>query len=423
MSPVCGPPHQSVTSPRAPTLLASALLACASLFASPQIVPRAPTKPVLLVTAPDRLVQPGDLMYQGAFRLPQGPIGGSSFDYGGTALAFNAAHQSLFLVGHDWQQQVAEVSIPAIRIGTVVSDLATATVLQPFADPTDGLRGQVDTSGPTIKIGGLLPYAGRLFVTAYVYYDGNGSQRRSHFISGLDLSLPADARGPYQVGSLGAGFVSGWLVQIPAAWQAALGGPVLNGQCCLSIISRTSYGPSAFAINPEQLGVVDPLPAIPLLYYPSTHPLGPYDGQSTLFNGSTVMAGAVFPVGTRSLLFVGKQGTGAICYGPGTTDVGLVGTGPPGDTFCFDPAIPGKGYHAYPYRSYVWAYDALELAAVKSGQRPPWDVQPYAVWSLSLPFGSTRILGAAYDPMTGRIFLSQEYGDGENPLVHVYTLK
>src|ERR1041384_8836106 len=58
------------------------------------------------------LVNADGLIYAGAFRLPRGEVNGSSFGYGGTALAFNPQHNSLFLVGHDWHQLVAEVSIP-----------------------------------------------------------------------------------------------------------------------------------------------------------------------------------------------------------------------------------------------------------------------------------------------------------------------
>ena len=46
-------------------------------------------------------LQPPDLVYQGAFRVPGGSFAGSSFEYGGTALAFNPSNGSLFIVGHD----------------------------------------------------------------------------------------------------------------------------------------------------------------------------------------------------------------------------------------------------------------------------------------------------------------------------------
>jgi hypothetical protein len=371
------------------------------------------------------LVQGSDLVYQGAFKLPHESIGGSSFDYGGTAVAFNPVRNSLFIVGHDWGQQVAEVTIPAIRSGDSWSNLSTAAVLQPFADATEG-RMRTVAADPSIvvKVGGLLPYKGALYLSAFIYYDGDGRQSLTHFVSGLDLSVKGDVLGPYQVGKLGAGFISGYFGLVPEEWQEALGGPVLNGQCCLPVISRTSYGPSVFAIDPTKLGTTSPLPAVPLIYYTGAHQLGQYGAQSALFNGSTEMGGVVFPRGKRSVLFFGKQGLGPSCYGEGTREMALAGTGPASDPYCYDPTYLSKGEHAFPYSPYVWAYDAVDLAAVKSGQRQPWDVKPYAVWSLEFPFpGAPRILGATYDPETGRIFVSNAFGDGANPLIHVFRIK
>src|SRR5688572_29206030 len=40
------------------------------------------------------LLRQADLVYQGAFRLPPGQVGQSSFAYGGSALAYNAANNS-----------------------------------------------------------------------------------------------------------------------------------------------------------------------------------------------------------------------------------------------------------------------------------------------------------------------------------------
>ena len=59
--------------------------------------------------------------------------------------------------------------MPAIRNTTVLSDLATASVLQPFADATEGKMGAVGSG--TVKVGGLLSYNGKLNLTAYLYYD------------------------------------------------------------------------------------------------------------------------------------------------------------------------------------------------------------------------------------------------------------
>src|SRR5205085_1938310 len=58
--------------------------------------------------------------------------------------------------------------------------------------------------------------------------------------------------------------------------------------------------------------------------------------------------------------------------------------------------------------------------------------KPYATWKLDLPFDAPyggaadtenrQLGGAAYDPATGRLFLSQVFDDGRTPLIHVYTV-
>ena len=424
-------------------------------------------------TAP--LVQPANLTYAGSFRVPDGLLAGPNltpfqsqfptFNFGSASIAYNAANNSLFMVGHDVGQLVSEIDIPTATNGPTVAGLATATVRQPFSDVTDQTMVNAHPlPSVTLKVGGLLPYADRLYVSVYDYYDGSGTQVKSHFVSGLDLSVPHDATGPYQVGGvLGlpgfAGLIDGYFGLVPSEWQAAFGGAVLNGNCCLGVISRTSYGPSLFTIDPTAIGgAVDPLPAKALVYYPGAHPLldagispcldattcnpivDGWSDNSSLFNGSTEIRGVVFPTGTRSVLFFGRHGGfgtssslpggGNFCYGVGTADATLVGQLDPRDPlgidrFCYDPEDGNKGVHGYPYKYYVWAYDANDLAGVAAGNASPWTVRPYAVWPLDLPFatnGSTHIGGASYDAATGRIFVSQTYGDGTLPLIHVFTI-
>src|SRR6185295_14059762 len=307
----------------------------------------------------------------------------ATFNYGGTALAFNPARRSLFVVGHDQAQLVAEIAIPQVVNSANLNSLNVASLLQPFTDVTDHRLPLVnsDPLNPpdvTTKIGGLLPYENQLFASAYIYYDGRSSQTLSHFVSPLDLGTLGDATGPFTVNRadcdpvtkqncLGAGFFDGYFGRVPTAWQPAFGGPVINGNCCLGVIGRTSYGPALFSINPTLLGTTMPLPAKPLVYYPAAHPLLPagidpcidrtvcnpfvdgWNQNSALFNGATEVRGVVFPEGTRSVLFFGRHGGfgaspelpggGGFCYGFGTGDPALVGTFPPGesDHYCYDP--------------------------------------------------------------------------------------
>ena len=367
------------------------------------------------ITAADptaaRRVQAADLIYAGAFRIPQGDrvgcdygTGAHCFTYGGLfGLGPNGG--SLYLRGHAWAGGVGEVSIPA-----TLTLAETATVLQDIHDPSDGVEvdpGEVNGQGP---FAGLV-YNDRLIVSGSTYYDADGSQTDTHGVSGLDLSRASDFDGWYRFDpALVANprSIGGYMTAIPSEWQALLGGPALTGNCCLSIISNSSAGPAATVFDPADVGVSGVLTGTTVLYYPIQHPLEPENTQNEYFNLATQMGGIAFPSGTRSVLFIGRQGTGPYCYGDGAP--------------CSDLCDGSKGTHAYPYRHQIWAYDANDLLAVKNGAAQPWEIRPYAIWALSDmdSSGCAAISGAAYDPTTNRLYVAADYGD--EPIIHVYTI-
>jgi hypothetical protein len=228
-------------------------------------------------------------------------------------------------------------------------------------------------------------------VTGWSYYDaGAVKQTKSHFVSGTNFAALPNVAGPFQVG-IGfqnfvpsdttriAGFVSGYMSTIPPVWQSALGGTHLTGQGGgISILSRTSSGPSATVFTPSELGIA------------------------------------------------------RFCYGLGTDNKALdfqAVPGWPGVHYCYDPVDLNKGTHGYPNRAMVFAYNADDFLAVKAGTKKPWDVWPYSIWAFSLPFqqkivngvdmGDYSIVGAAYDAFTKRVFLAAYRSDGASPLIHV----
>jgi hypothetical protein len=368
-----------------------------------------------------------DLIYEGAFLLPRAQGDRKTFAYGGTALAYNRTQNSLFIVGHDWYQLTAEVSIPRSVRSRSLARLHRAYYLQPFADATGG---KIDAIGANNnKVGGQLVYQGRLYGSVYIYYDASDSQVVSHWLRVSTNLDHGPVGGLYQVGREGAGFVSGFMAAVPPAWQKALGGPAITGNCCIPIISRTSFGPAAFTFDPAALGRGRVAADHPLVYYPQQHPtLGAWDAtwnprRGIVFGGGTKIRGVVFPNGTRSVLFFGTQGIGKFCYGEGTSNPSLAfKPTPDGTIWCYDPADSSKGTHAYPYVPEVWAYDANQLLAIRQGRKRPWQVHPYATWRMRLPFGSAQIGGAAYDPNHGLIFISQQYGNGTDPVIHVFKV-
>ena len=88
-------------------------------------------------------LQPGDLVYAGAFRLPD-VAGDHDWEYSGHTLTYYPGGDitgagdgypgSLFATGHNWYQHVAEISIPqpVISPGKRLADLNRARMLQPF---------------------------------------------------------------------------------------------------------------------------------------------------------------------------------------------------------------------------------------------------------------------------------------------------
>jgi hypothetical protein len=349
--------------------------------------------------------------YIGAFRVPDGKIGVSRFGYGGTALAFNAANNSLFLVGHDHHQAIAEIKIPdAIVASANLNDLDTATVLQPFVKVAARIPNY--TLEGTVKVGGLMVVDGQLIGSLYVFYDGPAKAVQSHFW--LDSLNLADAKvgGLYTVGNLGGGFVGGYMSPVPAELQEELGASYATGQAALSIIGRTSSGPALFGFDPKDLGAAAPVK--PYVYYPLKHALGKIDAKNPYFNGNTEIRGVFFVSGSRTVVFFGSHGTGNVYYGDPEP--------------CNDPYRRDRGWHSVngEYAYQAWAYKVDDLVAVKNGTKRPWDIKPSEVKTFDFPADdkAKHIGGVAFDPATNRLYVSQMGGGGGEymPLIHVFNV-
>lgn len=387
------------------------------------------------------LVQPSDLVYVGCFRGPQTLSNGQDLAWGGGfGLAFNPAGPSLFITSTEWAG-MAEISIPQTLSASCdynnLNNIPIARYLQGFSDPSDGRLKEIQPVGTQAEIRKIHLQDGRLYMAAPYYYDATGIQRWSHGSRALSLTTPSfvgwsAVRGPVQdtvngpVQAPHTGFTAGWMQEIPSAWRSLLGGSMLGGQCCLSIIDRTSMGPAAFAFNPADLKPQVTAPSTTLLYYDGAHPtLGTYQGSSKGYNNGTEIGGMVMPAGTRSLLYFGKTGT-SFCYGKAVLDPKLHLTRDAnGTTLCYNPgtAAGTNANHAYPYLPQVWAYDLADLAQVKAGILKPWQVIPQ-LWDWSLPTGGKSIGGVTIDPSRNRIYLVERYGEVNGlPFIHVIDVK
>ena len=342
--------------------------------------------------APPRLVQPSTLVKLGTITMPA-DSGGRGFEWGGTALAYNTANDSLFIVGHDWDQLIAEVTIPPLG--------GTASILQPLQDPAEGRSvGESDA-----KVGGALVHGGRLWFTKYIYYDAEAAQTASHFNRPLDLATTGQVVGPQTIGPLAAGFVSGYLGRIPAEWQARLGDTVLTGNCCLSILEP-------HVVRPCRVGMdawADQVHSARLLHHrpsdvgdlrsarqPSAvqrdHP-----HQGDRLSGRHRQRLVLRADGHRAVPVTATRTSVATRPTPieASTPIRTVCTSGPTTRTIWRPHAPAR---SSPGRS-------SPMRCGTSGSMAP------------ASSAATR----RTDPATGRIFVSEVTGNGDLPLIHVFT--
>jgi hypothetical protein len=275
------------------------------------------------------------LQYTGAFRLPRTVIPSDAttpiyWSYSGGPMAYHPVRQTLYIGTRE--SYVAEVVIPTPVSSSVLTALPVATHGQPATDPTSRTWANLGVNGAVIEngaiFGGILFSGERMVLSATPYYPGSGSQQVvSHGTASPSWQVDGKQWSGWKtVGPPGhGGYLGGWMLLVPHEWQAALGGPALTGQGAIPIISRTSWGPALSAFDPGQLATTSPVPVLPLLEYSSSHPtLGGYaDTPSLPFNRTALVSGAIFPPGTRSILFLGASVWGRRAWAIRATACGL----------------------------------------------------------------------------------------------------
>lgn len=364
------------------------------------------------------LLQSSNLHYLGAFRFPVLP---DEAVIPGGAVVHNPDRKTLLVVTHS--QRIIEITMPEPVNSEVLEELPVAKLVAGPVDVLQGKRGTVDgdrANGAPIY-GLFIDDAGRLIVAVTRFYDGEGTQQRSHFISGTDLNNLPEVKGPFQVGktfSSAAGFAGGWMAAIPPPWRASFGGkPAVAGQCCISILHRTSAGPSISEFDPADLGVVNPAPARPRIAYPPNRTtIGGYDSQwgqkGVFYHMTTDIVGVALIEQYRTVAFVGRNGTGRNCYGTGAS--------------CNDPHDRDQGPHAPPYENALWLYSLDSVVKARNYSDPV----PYAYVPLSFARsgGDHRLAGAWYDPEAKRFYVMSRAGDSNGTdrwygLVHVIQIQ
>ncbi|HYN40700.1 MAG TPA: hypothetical protein VE129_02910, partial [Thermoanaerobaculia bacterium] len=184
---------------------------------------------------PPARIAPTDLVYLGAFRLPEGGQRPLTFEYGGNAMTFRPGGDpaggtdgfpgSLFVTGHDRMpygelpdgSRVAEIGIPAPVVSRNVEELPQARLLQPLTDVTGGLFAGIDEI-PRLGMQYLdRPETGPRVHLAWGEHLPPPPDRPTHAWFEPDLSAPRP-RGAWFLDGLSSYAINGYMLEIPETW-------------------------------------------------------------------------------------------------------------------------------------------------------------------------------------------------------------
>ncbi len=392
--------------------------------------------------AGEKLIQPHDLNYLGVFRLPEGS-NETSWEWGGTAAAYYSGGDpegpddgypgSIFATGHEWEQQVSEISIsvPVISETKDVNDLNTAATLQDFHDIKGDLFGYLEIPRVGLE---YLPEQGEQ-VTGKLYYCwGQHMQEAdngpSHGWFELDLSNPK-RQGPWRIDGQIKYVTTDYIFAIDESWASINTPGKLLATGRFRDGGQGAQGPSLIAYGPWNEGNPPPpnssLSNIPLLLYSSvyddtegTYAMENYHHSDEWSGGAWITFG-----GKTAVIFAGIKGLGSCWYG--FYDGTVWPEEPP-----YPEEGPGeRGWWSDDFTAQIIFYDPSDLAKVARGEMESYEPQPYATLDIddilyNIPEYELRHLGAvSFDRENEIIYLFEFRGDYENekPLVHAWKIR
>ena len=386
---------------------------------------------------PQRL-QPSDLEYRGAFRLPDSPGKPDNVNWSwnawASALTFypdgdpsgpeDGYPGSLFGVGHDHTQQVSEIRIPApvISMTKSLEELNTAETLQEFRDIRGGLFSEMEM--PRVGLTYLPAQGeqaeGKLYFAWAPHLD-EGATHPSHGWCGLNLSDP-QAAGPWRIEEYWNYVTGDYLFAIPESWADVYtpGKRLATGR--FRDGGQGGMGPSLFAIgpwnagNPPVSGVT--LLAVPLLLYGNAYEENP--ATMDAYHHSDEWSGAVWLTAGESeaVVFVGTKGLGDCWYGCADgTDY------PPWPYDC------DRGWWSSEFGAQMLFFDPADFAAVVQGGMESWEPQPYAMLDLDgvlYHVASSQqkyhVGAAGYDRDHSLLYVFEPLADDDKSIIHVWKV-
>jgi hypothetical protein len=407
--------------------------------------PTASTGPVTPTSTPGSiitgLVQPSDLVYKGAFRLPEGS-GGTDWTYSGAAMACYPGGDrdgpsdgyggSIFATGHPYLMYVSEITIPVPVISSNINELNTANTLQTFHDVRGGLFSEADGFDQAFLRVGLeyLPQQGEQTTDKLYFSWGQhlqeGQTGPSHTWCELNLSSPQIA-GPWAIAGRENYSTNDYIFAIPDNWASINTPGKLLATGRFRDGGQGGQGPSIYAIGPWSQGNPPPagteLENIPLLQYETAYTSGGHTinnyHQSDEWNG-----GAWLTSGSKSaVIFAGTKGTGTCWYG--FADGTVWPDEPP-----YPPEGEGeRGWWSTGFKGQIIFYNPSDLASVAKKTMEPYEPQPYAVMDIDnnlfhIQSGQQKYHTGAvsFDRGGGYLYVMEPFADGEKPVIHVWKV-
>ncbi|GLR70930.1 hypothetical protein [Agaribacter marinus] len=396
--------------------------------------------PLRVSGAQQPLMNVEQFTYEGGFRVSTKAFGQTQFhssQYAYGIFTIDKKRNSMFLIGHPRMSNIAEFALPEIKRTANISafDIA-ANIKQGFSQFHNTSR--VDTGiNNYFRVTGIGTYKEGLIVNYINWYDAGGTETDTTvFIEDRTQLAQSEIQGPYQLD--GAAHSSGWITEVPNEWQDKFNAShIFGNHAYSSIISRSSVGPSFFAVDLKTSPFISAtsgrIHTKALLDFPLKHLLRkPHykinnnrdailyneDGKNDLW---TFVSGAAYGFivpGTRTYLTIGKSGghESKIGYKIKRTD----------GSKCGGMCVKDRE-DAY---AYYWAWDVNDLLEVKNEERLPHQIQPYEYgkWPIPKSLGVTEISYGYFDNEENKLYLSVKDGDNiakysRSPIFLVYNYK
>ncbi len=377
------------------------------------------------------LIQPSDIEYVGAFKLPLGTGDTvNSWEWGGFALTYYPEGDSsnndnypgsLIGTGHAWEYRVSEISIPTPinSKNKNLSELNRASVIQNFKD----ILNVSDFEIPRVGLE-YLPKQGNQNSGKIYYCIGQHYQESNDLTHGwfdLNFSSP-DKKGLWYIDTSHHEYCTNdYLFEIPQNWADEY----FNGYRLATGRFRdggwSGQGPSVFAIAPWKQGNPPSngtkLEHFTLLKYTSTEDLDATQHTMSNYHNSDEWGGGLWLTkeNKTAIIFAGTKGVGDCWYGNEEGE-------------CLD--CDNRGWWSTEFKGVIIFYNPNDFVKVKNGEMNVYEPQPYAelnidkyLYHINSKQQKHHIGAIAFDRERGYIYLMEPYVENDQPIVHVFRIK